>query len=1452
MRKRAQRRYKPAAIEHEEISKKIKPSITKKQFRINRNIWIAVTLILIFFLVLFFNTYFNFTSDIAYNAEDEGLAKYYLSGPDPYYNMRLVEVTSETGQYPYYSENDPLLNYPVGRTGGRAPLLNMLAIGFSRFLTPFMEEVDALGLSMQFIPALFGALLIFPVYLIGKTLFNKKAGLIAAFLLAIIPIHIGSGHGSAFSLFDHDSLNLLLFFTTFLFLIFGLREKNLIKSILYAILGGVSLGALTMVWVDAQFLYVVITIYAVVQILINIFYNRFDAKVFTTTSIILLSGYLISLPVIISKRVGFRLDITLFLSIAVMLFGLLYYLLNKRKIPWLISLPTILAIGIIGLMFLYFIDDLVEIFNFLSPIKKLSNVLFGTGIYGNKVSMTIAEASTYQISNTVMSFGPALYWLGWAGLILLILHFYKDRIREDYLFIIVLFIVDLWLAGTAGRFLNDMVPLIALLGGWVTWYTISKIDYKTMIRNIRGAGGGLHGLRRGIKIIHVVGIMFFAFLLIFPNVFVTLDAAIPNKIYEKDDGNWTNLKYEVFGEGFSGRYGLSLNKEVYWADAFNWLREQDKEISDPVEKPAFISWWDYGFYEAALGGHPTVADNFQDGIPPASNFHTATSEKDAVAVWIVRLLEGDKVKNDGKLSDSVKQVLEENIGKNNSERIIEWIENPLISPSYGKWITEEDNEYISDEIREILLTQGAQWPENAVYHDVITLFNNETYGLSEEQVTYLYHDIQEATNLSIRYYGVEGYDRQIFNIFAFLSDKSLVLVGAPEDDFIEVTYSGYEINPITKNKTRDIDNELYRSYLELPDEDKRYIAITGTGQIYKDDYFDTMFYKTYIGPYDDAQGEKTVWQGIQHPCINMKHFYAEYISNISNLHLQYEYRGKAAVVIAKYYEGAIINGSVLFNGEAIDNVEVVVQKNIEYPQDLISPADHFPVDHDKSIILSDENPDGNFSVIAGAGGNLIIRRYPELVYPKFLPYGGFGFPIKTINFSSTTDPNQYPITDDDAMRKSDNYNRYLNISIEAGKLEGHIYENLDGNDTYNATADKIIKDANIILWEVLQFDEQQFKTSQSGSMVPSSISQDRILVTSNETGYSASNLLPGYYIVETYVDGYRYAANILPILSGNQTYNVSKPKLSGINGTVYYDANLNEKYDTGEEKSGADIKLYHIVRDSNGNIANEIFVNDTKSDSDGSYSFDSLIAGDVEGTKLNEYSLKISLPDYQKTLEEIYPEENKTTTVNVSLDLVPVNVTGEVTYNGIPMNNITIEFQVDQTEGENTAVNATETSDENGKYTISVKPGKYNVTASRVEGSTTVYESDVKNLSIEIGDDPKTLDFVLTKYSVTTTGKTSYDGADIGNISLTFEPDYEIENNTAIQVTTTSDENGIYTMELNPGTYNIYAYSPDQFTIDDVNYNYAISNQTNSLTVKDDEIDTGVTFNIILEAKPAT
>jgi len=1284
MRKRAQRKSKPVIDEPKHIVQKTK--IEKKSLGVKKNWLVAVSLVGIFLLVLLLNTYFNVSSGTSINDEGEGLDKFYLSGPDPYYNMRIVDETlygENAGHYPFYSEDDQLLNYPLGRTGSRAPLFNMMAIGFSRVLTPFMEEVDAVGYSMQFIPALFGALIILPVYFIGKTLFNKKAGIIGALFIALIPIHLGSGHGSAYSLFDHDSFNLLLYSLTFLFLIKSIKEKDSKKSILYALLGGIPLAALSMTWVEAQYLYVIIAIYAIVQMLIDIFNSKIEPRVALNSSIVMLSGYIISLPVIMSKLGGFKPDIPLFLCMAVVVFGVLYYIFDRKKLPWTLSLPAVFCVGGIGLVFLYFIRDISSSIPIFSSLSKLSNILFGTGIYGNKVSMTIAEASTFEISRTIMSFGPALYWIGWIGFIFLAYMYYKNNHRRDYLFIAVLFLIQMWLTGVAGRFLNDLVPVIAILSGWIVWMVIDKIDYKQMLRNIRSIGGGIHGLRRGVKLLHVIGILFIAFLVIFPNAYLAFDAAIP--ITEKED---------VFGDLPNGAFGIGHGKEGYWVDAFSWLKEQDTDIANPVERPAFISWWDYGFYESAVGEHPTVADNFQDGIPPASNFHTSTSEKEAVAIWVIRLMEGNVKENGGTLSENVVITLEKHLGENDTVDITGWVENPESSPSYLAPIGREYNENLSEEY-----PVGQQWAMNAVYHDITEILINR---LDDEGITWLYHDIQENTGSSIRYYGVEGYDKQIFNIFAFLADKSLLLVAGggaqnPEDDFVYVKYVTQSGNELT-----------FEELNALTDTQLRNDPPVNTNPYYKDAYFETMFYRTYVGISDvDESGGKTE-PDYQVPCADMKHFYAEYISPYPEY---VYYQGKSAVVIAKYYEGAYVNGSIDFMGTPVE-AQIVVQKNVTHY------GTEIPIDHDKNDTLG-----GNFSVMVPAGDiTLQIRKYPEL--------GAGSFAMKNVTFNGLNNTELAPITDDEAMRRGD-YSRSIKVSIDPASVEGTVYFDQDNNDAYNESVDEILSGAIISIIGIVQLDPS------TGQPLQYDYSMFKELTADGNGYYETSDLIPGYYRFTTSdPDGFMIDDALIILHSGNTSHNISKPKPGAIEGNIYFDENGNSQYDTGEEMSNVDVYLQYEKLTTGLEVIDSLTTDDT-----GSYSFTSLVPGlyTISASRLPEYAIDLDASII----------ENETTILNVSIEYAKIALTGRTKDidTGSTVNNISIEFLPDFSVVNNTAQLSSSISSYNGAYTALVMPGTYNVTVNEIVNESGINVTYVysENLEIQIGEGAKTFDLLMSK-----------------------------------------------------------------------------------------------------------
>jgi len=1285
----------------------------------------------------------------------------------------------------------------------------MMAMGFSRLLTPFMDEIDAIGYSMQFIPALFGALLIFPVYFLGKELFGKKSGLIAAFFIAIVPIHVGSGHGSAFSLFDHDSFNLLLYMLAFLFLVKALREKDSTKALLYAVLAGIPIAGLSMTWVEAQFIYVVIAAYAIIQMIIDIFTNKINTNIFRTTTVILATGYIVSMPVMFAQYGGFSADLPFFITIAVFGFGFVYYLFGKKNIPWTISLPVIFSVGAAALVFLYFIKDLIAHFPFLAPFEKIAGIIFGTGgIYSNKVSMTIAEANTYQISHTVMSFGPALYWVGWTGLIFACYLYYKQKLRRDLLFVIVMFIVNLWLTGTAGRFLNDMVPWICILAGWVIIIAVNRIDYKQMLRNIKSAGGGLHGIRRGVKFMHVGGILFIAFIVILPNAFVAFDAAIPNTNYEYelDDGTPATLKEAMFGTGHRPAYGLFVSKEKYWGDAFQWLSEQDTDIKNPEDRPAFISWWDYGFYEVALGEHPTVADNFQDGIPPAANFHTSTSEQEAVVVWIVRLLEGDVAKNGG-LSDGSKAVLYKYFDDDVVNNITLWIEDSGKAPLYGEPIGKQYDKNISKEY-----TVGQQYGANAVYQDIVNLLVHEdSTRLTDEEITMLYHDLQGVTGWSIRYYGVEGYDKQIFNIFGFLADKSTLLVGAPEDDFVETWYTGYEIDSSGNIIREGLEWSVREIMQWSPEEQAKYYP-AAPKTVYKEKYFDTMFYKTYFGPASGSPETGLSPTSFQVPCLDMIHFYAEYISDLT----EYQYdSGQAAVIIAKYYEGAYVNGNVTFKGEPLD-VQIIAQKNLTYAPDYT-----IPIDHDKT----NTNETGSFSVLAGAGSMLQIRRN----------LGAGSFVITNITFEGDNNSEYAPITDDDAMRRSNsNYERILDIEIEPAEIQGYIYRDVNDDGVYNASIDEPLSDIIVELKEITEFFENNTINFNGRNVT---------LATDENGSYEVSDLLPGYYKMVVYDnEGYTLHLTDLALYSGNTSYDIAQPKLGNLEGMIYYDSNLNNEYDSGEEMS--DVRVDLSFRGT--------LVDSYNTTADGKYSFNSLQSGWSIGSgeqqiNVNEYVIEASqLPTYYFA-ENVLPVENTTTTHNISIALYPVTANGVTKDNNTlaGVEGITLVFEPDVSISRNTAKLMTNIiSTEGGAFTVDLTPGSYNVSGFKEEGAVLVYLSSSK-LVIPLRTDelPTTIDDILVdKQSVTVSGITSYNGVN-KNATVTFKRDTAVvENNTAV-IEAIAISTGPYSIELTPGSYVVSALS-NMYAEDGVNYTYS-----DTLTIDEGYIEDAYPYDIVLQVK---
>ncbi|HEC81861.1 MAG TPA: hypothetical protein ENI42_05515, partial [Thermoplasmatales archaeon] len=371
-----------------------------------------------------------------------------------------------------------------------------------------------------------------------------------------------------------------------------------------------------------------------------------------------------------------------------------------------------------------------------------------------------------------------------------------------------------------------------------------------------------------------------------------------------------------------------------------------------------------------------------------------------------------------------------------------------------------------------------------------------------------------------------------------------------------------------------------------------------------------------------------------------------------------------------------------------------------------------PIKHD--VTATNEN--GSFSLLTPAG-NVTLRLY--------LVHGRNEYVIKDIVFNSTTNPDYSPITEDEATRRPGvNYTRFLNITVNSSSLSGYVFDDVNNNGSFDKNIDTPIANVQIKL-------EDQ-------------VNGETYVATSNETGYyNLSNLFPSIYKLTATLDGFEIHKNEeLFLKPDDNAYNITKPKPSTVEGVVFYDTNNNREYDSGEEMDDANVQL---IYSKTGNIVDSSTANST-----GFYKFTNLIPGDykLNVTVLNATNGRVA---YEASVD-VTLEANETTINNISLSLKPIPVSGYTRKqeNGAPLRNVTIEFSPAVVRN-NTAEFAVATSNEtSGYYTVELKPGVYNVSATvmvtNVGTNETIKYEYEGTLSLSIGQDPvEDFDIMLTK-----------------------------------------------------------------------------------------------------------
>ena len=1030
-------------------------ALTKDSW-LSRNWGTIIILVAIIFIALFVRSYFGYST-----AVDNGFLV--AGGSDSYYHQRVIEYVEETGTH---LVNDPLLNYPMGVRNMRPPLYDWSVAVTSMFISGVtgISIDDSTGFTLLFSTAFWGALTCIPVYLITRAAFGNRAGLLASLLFAIMP---GNITRSVFADADHDAM--ILFFVVFglYFLLRSLKTINGTKwvanwkdrdtirsglksytssnrrSLIYAMLGGVCFATVAMMWTGYTYLLIIILIYFLVQVLINRFRNIDSMGEFFVVGAMLLTGFVLMAPLYWQMNYWTQwYDVPFYLFLASMFVGGMFVV--SRDYPWTLVLPVVISIIVFALVATFF----------LAP-NLFEAIISGQGyLVKSKLYSTIQEASAPTFSNLAMSFGMVTFWLAVIGVAWAAVKIPKNS--SPYLvFIVVWIAVSMYMAASASRFMFNASPAFAMAAGWILAIIVEKLKFEDLPRSLSGFWSNpLRTLRKGLKIRHVAAVLFLALMVLLPNAWGALDASIPSETKRDYDRQIFNAlpdflhpsasKYDTINGTYwyLGAFSYSLPlPSAYYPAAWSWFNTQDSNLTD-ADKPAYMSWWDYGFEAVQSGDHPTISDNFQSGYQMAGSFLMSENESDAISLFITRILEKTGFTDDisSALTDNGANVTAlRDIMQNPSNYIQTVIDHPEV---YGKFTTD-------------LSATNAKYAAARI----------ELQKVGLEDLVNMYHDVRSVSGYDIGYVAVDSRlfpfsatGSSIFYAPAKLNDRFIdEYTNAPTDYYaikaILSDYSAVDIVNVTSTDT-----------------------VLGYQIYYTDLFYKTMVYRTFMGlsPADvsaTSQGIPGISGSLSQydamPAYNLTHFKQVYRTAYYNPYNPGEVSNHSedwrAVSYdeAAYYKSQIDSGAM--NG-TVDMTSSSLQSGVVFIQyydgaileGVASSSDGTPY-KDIHVTVVDEHGIPHQTVKTAADGS----------YQVYLPFGNISVVYSVGDLDGSTligselDRMVYNVSYAQAMRLDD-FTADGDVTLAGSSLSGKVFWDMDGDGRYS-TGDEAISGATVVL-----------------------------------------------------------------------------------------------------------------------------------------------------------------------------------------------------------------------------------------------------------------------------------------------------------------------------------------------------------------------------------------------------
>ncbi len=578
-----------------------------------------------------------------------------FASDDAVFHMRLVENTLYN--FPHQIFYDAFTIYPYGSKIHWGPLFTQMIATLPLIAGLGNYNIQTVNTIAAFFPSILGALVVFPVYYIGKHIVNRSTGLFAAFMIAILPGQFFSRSTLGFT----DNHVAEVFFSTaaiafFILAIKSGREKNIKfsdvkltdKPVVYSIFAGLMLAAYLLSWPGGPLFAMIISIFILIQYIID------DMQGISTDylAIAAVPMFLIDLIAILPyfhPEYGFNPIFYSWFHVAVALIGMLLPIilsLISREVKRRGFKPYYYPIFLGGFFILSLLAIRIAFPQMYDAMVNAPTQIFAVHSGG---SATIAEATSIfatQNAGMLWSNFPVAGFFG-SGIVIQAFGITATDLDNIVLLIILVVLLIFSYRVVRKRKPEDMlflvwgiIMLLAMYGQnrWAYYFAVNMalmVGYAGAAlseRILKFGGWKLPISRENIGVSHALSPVVAVLVLLF-------------------------FAYPAFSETYANsRYGggqpSSMGDFAQWLDALQWMRNNTPDTgldyyaiykipengTYPYPDTAYgvMSWWDYGHIITYWAHRIPNANPFQSGIgggsqhlPGASSFLTAKTEDEA-------------------------------------------------------------------------------------------------------------------------------------------------------------------------------------------------------------------------------------------------------------------------------------------------------------------------------------------------------------------------------------------------------------------------------------------------------------------------------------------------------------------------------------------------------------------------------------------------------------------------------------------------------------------------------------------------------------------------------------------------------------------------------------------------------------------------------------------------------